>query len=73
MKEIGYGILRDTKPYGIWPLPWQVCCDRVGLARQNEIDTGKPRSKYEIVPIQIGNPITPGAARPKEESPPELA
>lgn len=50
MKDIGYGVLMNGVPTGLWPKPFYRCVEYI-----NRIST--PHAKYEIVPIFIGSPI----------------
>jgi len=50
MKHLGYGVLLNGKPLGIWPKPWSRA---VQYAKKEQ---GGP-NRVEIVPIYIGAPI----------------
>lgn len=54
MKLIGYGVTRNEKPTGIWPLP-----ERQALATRDRLRSNNPRTvRFEVVPVYIGSPIT---------------
>jgi hypothetical protein len=50
---IGYGLLEDGKPRGIWPMPLEILRQAKKRYVKNSLD-----SKIQIVPIYIGDPIT---------------
>jgi hypothetical protein len=56
MKQIGFGVLRDGQPTGLWPKPLK-------SALQYAKRQSGGNSKVEIVPVYIGAPL------PHEPSP----
>lgn len=55
MNPVGYGVMKDDKPYGIWPISF---VHASGVAR---------RVKGEVVPVFIGTAVPPAEAPTKSE------
>jgi hypothetical protein len=52
MKSIGYGVLQNGTPTGIWPRPWNSALSYIKKLKEKGA-----RGTYEIVPIFIGATI----------------
>lgn len=54
MKDVGFGILKNGLPIGIWPLPFQT--QSTAARRYKE---RFPTDKIEVVPVFVGKGIEP--------------
>ena len=52
MTHVGYGVMKDGKPAGVWPLP-AAECQRV-MDRYKSL---QPTHHYVIVPVYVGGEI----------------
>lgn len=53
MKQIGYGVMVNYKPSGLWPMSW----DEVRKAK-GRYEVRSPAAIVEVVPIYVGAAIT---------------
>lgn len=64
MKDVGFGIMKDGVPVGIWPLPFQT--QSTAAHRYKKIS---PQAEIEIVPIYVGKGIQPAPLITDEKEP----
>lgn len=57
MKDVGFGLLKDGVPIGIWPLPFQT---QSTAARRYK--KAHPTAEIELVPVFVGQGVMPAAA-----------
>lgn len=53
MRHVGYGVMKDGKPAGIWPLP-AVECARI----MQQYKLKEPAHRYAVVPVYVGGEVT---------------
>lgn len=53
MTHVGYGLTKDGKPAGLWPMPLADCQSRLARYQKHE-----PTRKYDIVPVYAGDSTT---------------
>lgn len=60
MQLIGYGVMKEGKPSGIWPLPLQRALERCRRLQAEH------RGRWEVVPIYVGAPqtVNPAPVKP---------
>jgi len=52
--QVGFGLLRNGKACGIWPLPtYELALERAERSRTKDVTP----AEYHIVPIFTGNPV----------------
>ena len=61
MNLIGYGVLKNDKPFGIWPIP---------LSQAERVAR---REKAMIVPVYAGGEFKPSKEEPKVDAPASVA
>lgn len=54
MNQVGFGILKDGVPAGLWPLPFQAQSNAA-----HRYKTTHPLAEISVVPIFVGNGVEP--------------
>lgn len=54
MKQLGFGILKNGRPTGLWPKPLERA-----LSDAKKEDCGSQKGQIEVVPVYIGGPVYP--------------
>lgn len=68
---VGFGVLRNNKPCGIWPIPLSVAGENVVRMQDEDRKEHRGPHRYVIVPVFIGMPVT--YTPPPVENPAVLA
>lgn len=67
MKLVGYGAMKNGKPFGIWPVPIEHCVASIEIRKAKDKFEGES-FEYEVVPVYIGAPLG-GKVRASRGSP----
>ena len=66
MNQVGFGLLCNGKPSGLWPRNWTSA-----LSKYRQLRKALPTQDWSIVPVYVGAPVdvvTPPLHLPKENA-----